>query len=259
MSTEMLALKRGRPPQTLKHPAAHGPEELDPKRSRVQVGGEEKEFEQEFVRHGVLEVGQSRLLPLLQQWGKTRAAQIFGLWTFLGDGVQRPVATSTLQVWGPPGTGKTELLNHFVKLTGLNTVKLDCACHALHGELEAQLVEGLRQIVEPTVTHPSYGTRIRAIDRLETAINPLLERFAVMCASEMSAKDVSGSGIGAENEKHVGRKSKTVKPINDEPDPKVVLILDNVQELARSNMKRVEFFLSLPELLRNGTYLSVSL
>merc|ERR1719189_2117140 len=109
-------------------------------------------------------------------------AQVLGLWTFLGDGDARPPAAAALQVWGPPGSGKTEVVSGFLRTLGIPHVSLNVASLTTSGELLARLSEELRRVALAKVEMSGGATKealktlqnrlppgrqIRALDRLE--------------------------------------------------------------------------------------------
>lgn len=234
--------------------------ELEPKRhqrSQGDGGGDEKllkgfqtlaedsaAFAASFQRHGVPVAAQGRLLPLLQRWGTARVAQVLGLWTFLGDGRSRLPATAALQVWGPAGTGKTEALFSFLQALGIRHVRLNCACFALLGELQARLVEELRRCALSAGTtaaaaparsdtpkglqhKPPMGCTIRPLDRLEAGLKAPLQ--------------------------HLARGDSAGKPGGVVPDTgKVVVVLEHSQELPRYGDGTIDSLLTLPEVLQRG-------
>lgn len=190
-----------------------------------------------------------RLAPIFQRWGKARAAQILGLWTFLGDGLSesRRVAASTLQVWGPPGTGKTAVVTDYLKTLGVRHIRLNCATFTTLGELNARLVELLRRTAVsaagaqagelPTSLHRSTptGQQVRSLDKLET-----LARVPLQTLSR------SNGDVG-------------LLPVSDsaEAPVKVVVVVDQAQELPRLGAGSIEFLINLPEVLQWGNQLSL--
>jgi len=200
--------------------------------------GQQVPLPQEFVasceEYGVPAESCMRLAPLFQRWGQERAAQILGLWTFLGDGAIKPVSVPNLHVWGPSGTGKTAVLVDFLDSLKIRSVWLNCACFTALGELQARLVELLRrsaiELASTSENAPSVprdllhrlpaGKQLRALDRLELAHRAPLEYI--------------------------------VKAEKGSPGVKVVVVLDEAQELARLGGNAADIFSSLPEVLHMG-------
>jgi len=183
-------------------------------------------------RHDVPQAGRKRLLPLMKHWGPARTAQVMGLWTFLGDGASKTSATTGVQVWGPSGTGKTDVVFGFLQELGIRHFRLNCACFSSLGELQARLAEELRRCAIASLPAGSVvpkelqnkvppGRQLRALDRIDAAFRPSLEQLA----------DCSQGG-------------------------RVVVVLDNSQELARLGPTTAELLLVLPEVLENGGQLS---
>uniref|UniRef100_A0A7S1L2M5 Origin recognition complex subunit 5 C-terminal domain-containing protein n=1 Tax=Alexandrium catenella TaxID=2925 RepID=A0A7S1L2M5_ALECA len=201
----------------------------------TQAAAVDRELLAELDSYGVPLAGRALLFPLLKRFGVARAAEVLGLWTFLGDGgVSRPVSASTLQVWGMPGTGKTEVVTSYLREFGIRHVRLNCACFATVGEFQARLAEELRRLA---ASHPSAprellrqappGRQIRALDRLEAALRPSLE--------VLRECDAAGSAWPA----------------------KVVLALDQAEELPRLGPGLLQQLLGLPEVLQQGGVLTV--
>lgn len=197
---------------------------------------------EEFDKHGVPAATRLRLLPFIHTWGQARIAQALGLWTFLGDGCNRPVSVSNLQVWGPPGTGKTRMVFNFLTEFGIRHIRLNCACFTSVGELHARIAEELRlaalsgasssrsipaKDLKELQQRPRMGRQIRAIDRLEASIRLPLE--------------------------YLTRRDE------DNPDRplKVVIVLDQAQELPRLGIDALDHLVALPEVLKMGSRLSI--
>jgi len=179
-------------------------------------------------------------VPLLQRWGPARVAQVLGLWTFLGDGNTRPVSTSALQVWGPAGVGKTDIVFDFLTSLSIAHVRLNCACMASLGELHMRIAEQLRRLaahiaqieavlpVPKELAHPiSPLSQLRALDRLEAAVKVPLDFLA---AADVITK--------------LGR---------------VAVVLDNAQELQapRFGANAIHRLITLPQVLRHRDRLAV--
>lgn len=192
----------------------------------LEAGGlERQELIEHLFQHGVPQASHQRLLPLLERFGPARTAQALGLWTFLGDGETRLPATASLQVWGPAGSGKTEVLLSYLQGLGIDHVKLSCACFTSSGELLARLAEELRQCALAKAEKMEIsnadalkrlrqkmppGRQIRALDRLEVALKLPLEHL-------------SGG---------------------------VVVVLDHCQQLSSLGQAADELLLQLPEVLQ---------
>jgi len=203
-----------------------------------------------YGKHGVPSTCQARLNVLMSQWGSARWTQILGLWTFLGDGTaQRPVATPALQVWGPPGTGKTVIVAGFLKTLEIRHVWLNCACFTSIGELHARLAELLRRsaaAVAPEVRelqHPSpVGRQLRSLDRLQAALKLPLDYLSCL------------DGVG---EQVLPRCAQPVKLSDSKGPVKTVIVFDQAQELSRLSPSGLELLVSLPEVLQRGDQISV--
>lgn len=187
----------------------------------------------QLTQHGVPQASHQRLLPLLKHVGPARLAQVLGLWSFLGDGEAKPAATASLQVWGPAGSGKSEVVSKYLRMLDVDHVKLNVACFTSSGELRARLVEVLRQHALAKVEGGTEaaivsnealrqlrqkmppGRQIRTLDRLEVALRTPLE--------------------------HVGGQ--------------VVVLLENSQQLSRLGHGVEELMLELPEVLQRAKQL----
>lgn len=207
----------------------------------------------EYDMHGVPSVCQARLNSLMTQWGKARWKQILGLWTFLGDGIQRPVAASALQVWGPPGTGKTVIVADFLKRLQIRHVWLNCACFTSIGELHARLAELLRRsaaAVAPEVRDLQHrapvGRQLRSLDRLEAALKLPLEYISCL------------DGVGEQHEQVLPKGAQPVKLADCKGPVKIVIVLDQAQELSRLSPGGLELLISLPEVLQRGNQISIA-
>lgn len=199
-----------------------------------------EEYNAQLEHFAMPQEARERLAPLLRRWGRTRAAQVLGLWTFLGDGSCRQVSTASLQVWGPPGLGKTSLLTDYLETLSIRNVRLNCAAFTTMGELNARLIELLRRRTveaagaEASKLPPSLsrsaplGQQVRSIDKLEAQSHPLLQ--------SLSQYDGSDGASG---------------PV------KVVVVLDHMQELPRLHPGAIELLLNLPEVLRWGSHLTI--
>lgn len=236
----------------------------DPKIEAKRVGSPRDaaaaEFHARLDSHGVPVVGRGRLLPLLKDWGPARTAQVLGLWTFLGDGdVTRSVSTAVLQVWGPAGTGKTELVFQFLSKLGISHVWLNCACFTSLGEFQARLVEELRRIavalaIDAASVHgvsvhdlpkelklprelqnpAPIGRQIRAFDKLEASVRLSLEYISHL-------RNRIGASAG----------------VDVQWPAKVIVVLDNAQELPRIDAGAIQLLVTLPEILQTGSTLAV--
>jgi hypothetical protein len=177
--------------------------------------------------YGVPDTSRTRLLPLLRRFGRVRMPQVLGLWSFLGDNVHRPPSVAAVQLWGPRGTGKTDILFNFLDVLGFRYVSLSCSCVCSQGELHSAIAERLAQaaaVAAPPLANevtPQIGRNLRALDRLEAAINPSLER------------------------------------LNRAAWDKVIVVLDHVEELVRRfGVPALELLLRLPEVLGRGDMLT---
>jgi len=196
--------------------------------SPVAVDERDPQAEVALERHGVPQAGRERLRPLMKHWGPARTNQVMGLWTFLGDGASKPPASVGVQVWGPSGTGKTEIVHRYLQELGIRHVRLNCACFSSLGELQARLAEELRRcaisslpkgcaVPKELQNKVPPGRQLRALDRIDAAFRPPLEQLA---------KSSQGG--------------------------KVIVVLDQSQELARFGPSTAELLLVLPEVLENG-------
>lgn len=194
----------------------------------------------EFSRHGVPESQRQQLAAgPLQRWGRMRWSQVLGLWTFLGDGHVRPVATSNLQIWGPAGTGKTSVVADYLDTFRLRHIWLNCAGFTSRGELNARIIELIRREVAASAPHVQdlqqrfpIGRQVRSLDRLEAALRLPLEHL-----SQTPSICTEGSGAAG--------------------NVRVVIVLDQAQELQRLGEGTMEFLTSLPEVLQRGDLLSL--
>lgn len=192
-----------------------------------------------------------RLAPLLHRWGKGRVAQILGLWAFLGEGSLRPVSASALQVWGPPGTGKTAIVSDYLNTLKVRHIRLNCTTFTTLGELNARLIDLLRRsTVSAAGPHadelPSalqrsmaVGQQVRSLDKLEA--------FMRLPLQTLSRTDSAGKSdvIGLDGEQKL------------EPPVKVVVVIDHAQELPRLGAGAIELLMNLPEVLQWGNQLAV--
>lgn len=220
----------------------------------------EAEFHCWLESHGVPVVGRERLLPLLEHWGPARTAQVLGLWTFLGDGdITRSVSTSALQVWGPAGTGKTKLVFEFLNTLGVSYISLNCACFVSLGEFQARLVEELRRLAvaranDAASVHGVHvndlpkelklprelqnpapvGRQIRAFDKLEASMRVSLEYIS-----------------------HLRNRIGASADVDVQWPAKVIVVLDNAQELPRIDAGAIQLLVTLPEILQTGSTLAV--
>mmetsp|Transcript_68903 Transcript_68903/g.121788 ORF Transcript_68903/g.121788 Transcript_68903/m.121788 type:complete len:515 (+) Transcript_68903:95-1639(+) len=177
---------------------------------------------------------QQRLLPLMQRWGPARAEQVLSLWAMLGDGLrssslERRYETS-LQVWGAPGTGKTEIVSGYLKSLDIRHVWLNCFCISSQAELHGRIAKLLSR--EALLKAASSGLassqaapvcqNLRPMDRLQAALREPLDTL------ERAGCD------------------------------KVVVVLDHIEELSRRlGTSALELLLGLPEVLHRGEMLSI--
>eukprot|EP00933_Yihiella_yeosuensis_P063141 TRINITY_DN66224_c0_g1_i1.p1 TRINITY_DN66224_c0_g1~~TRINITY_DN66224_c0_g1_i1.p1 ORF type:complete len:538 (+),score=108.83 TRINITY_DN66224_c0_g1_i1:79-1692(+) len=201
--------------------------------------------------YGVPRDSHAQLLPLLSQWG-SRTDQVFKLWELLrqtGEATSLPA----VQVWGPPGTGKTAVLGGFLQALGIRHVTVKCACVCSQGELHSRIVQLVSRLVGADLpnkaatavpaakrlkrtesntsdaatsvpgSHPPLGRQLRALDRLEAALKPSLD-YAF------------NSGW-----------------------KKIVIVLDQIEDIPRrlGGSGVLELLLRLPEVLGRGDLLSI--
>lgn len=200
---------------------------------------EEAAYLAHLDRHWVSEASRPGLLVLLRRWGLARADQVMGFWTFLGDGITRPVSTLGLQVWGAPGTGKTRIVLSFLRSLGIRHVYLNCGGYRSVGDLHAHLAEELRRIAlevagaadasdlpnELRSCRLRGGRHPRALDKLEAAVRVPLEYLAQHTTTVSS---------------------------------KVVVVIDNSQVLPRiAGPDGLQTLLALPQLLKRGGQLAL--
>lgn len=193
----------------------------------------ESEFAEQFLRYHVPAASQELLLPLLRRWGPARASQVLGLWGQLGDAVHRPSAVPAVQVWGPPGTGKTSIVMDYLQAMSTRHLRLDANRYSSHGELHDALAEKVHQLAlsacrKASVPIPASltqlaGVRLRAQDKLEVALRPSLEMLALV--------DSQGSG---------GRLGQ------------VTVVIDSAEKLNRLGTNCLGLMVELPEGLRLG-------
>lgn len=206
-----------------------------------------EEFSADFDRAGIPSETRQRLTPLLLRWGKARTSQILGLWSFLGDGVLRPVSASTLQVWGPEGTGKTAVVSDYLTTLKIKHIRLNCATFTTLGELNTRLVELLRRTAVDVAgaqvgelpgalqRSSALGQQVRSLDKLESLIRVPLQTLSRSNGGSclLSASDIPQAPV------------------------KVVVVLDHAQELPRLGPGSIEFLINLPEVLQWGNQLAV--
>lgn len=165
--------------------------------------------------------------------------QIMELWSLFGDADTSPakhgMKVSRAHIWGPEGTGKTAVLFDYLDTLKIRAIWLDCRLFTLAGEIQAYIVELLRR----TTVEASHGEnapelpkelqsrtsqrQLRALDKLELAIRAPLDYLAMCYGTEV----------------------------------KVVIVLENAQDLSRHGKNTVELLTSLPELLSQGNRLAV--
>mmetsp|Transcript_10468 Transcript_10468/g.23055 ORF Transcript_10468/g.23055 Transcript_10468/m.23055 type:complete len:582 (+) Transcript_10468:78-1823(+) len=182
-------------------------------------------------KHGVPESSESSrpmLLNQLRRWGVARSGQVMKLYDYLGDGQSQGIALHELQVWGPPGVGKTAVLDGYLSATGLRNIVLNPGCFVSFGEFLARMIEELRRCVVATVPgcnqdllQPLAYRQVRVVDRMEAALKPILQQLA-----EASS--------------------------NNELDPtnKVVIVIDNAHELPNLHSNALETLLKLDQVLQ---------
>eukprot|EP00930_Biecheleria_cincta_P015813 TRINITY_DN13063_c0_g1_i1.p1 TRINITY_DN13063_c0_g1~~TRINITY_DN13063_c0_g1_i1.p1 ORF type:complete len:520 (-),score=91.78 TRINITY_DN13063_c0_g1_i1:156-1715(-) len=179
----------------------------------------------------------ARLQPLLQRWGDMRLPQLLDLYAALGDGPggQRSSSLSkrfetALQVWGPPGTGKTQVVSNYLDVLGIPHVWIDCFCISsqadLHGrvaKLMARLAEKNAVATTTTTTSPNVSQRqLHSLDRFQAALRGSLDTL-------------DRADIG-----------------------KVVIVFDHIEELPRRlGQGALNVLLSWPEVLDKGNLLSL--
>jgi hypothetical protein len=191
---------------------------------------------------GVPSWGRTRLLPLVKRWGHARVSQVLGLWTFLGDGRTKPVSVPNMHVWGPSGSGKTSILFDFLDTLEIQSIWINCACFTFAGELQALIVELLRrtaveasrrsgapELPKELRRRTPHGRQLRALDKIDLAIRPPLD---YLLESGYLTKSAS-------------------TPV------KIVVVLDNAQELPRLGPGMADVLTSLPEVLQQGNQLAV--
>jgi len=179
---------------------------------------------------------QEQLLPLMQRWGPARAEQVLSLWAMLGDGVRKTSLerrhNTSLQVWGAPGTGKTEVVSGYLKSLDIRHVWLNCFCISSQAELHSRLAKLLAREAGLTASssglaagscQTSPGDRnLRPMDRLQAALREPLDTL-----------DRAGCD-------------------------QVVIVFDRIEELARRlGTSSLELLLGLPEAVHRGQVLSV--
>lgn len=206
-----------------------------------------QEFSSDFDCHAMPAETRRLLAPLIHRWGNARVKQILGLWTFLGDNGPRRVCASTLQVWGPAGTGKSAIVTDYLRSMGIRHVRLNCASFTSAGELNARFMELVRrsavgaagsqigELPSSLQRNMPVGQEVRSLDKLET-----MSRLPLQTLSR------SGDADG-------------LLPPSDisEAPVKIVIVIDNAQELPRLGSGAVEFLSNLPEVLQWGNQLSV--
>jgi hypothetical protein len=211
-----------------------------------------EEFSSQFESHAIPQESCKRLAPLLHRWGKARVDQILGLWTFLGDGAMRPVAASTLQVWGPPGTGKTAVVSDYLSVLNIKHIRLNAATFTSLGELNARLIELLRRVTVhaagsqvselPAALQRSMpvGQQVRSLDKLEALV-----RLPLQTLSRTAVAETSGQ--------------KGLPPVRAaaEGPVKIVVVIDQAQELPRLGPGAIELLVNLPEVLQWGNQLAI--
>jgi len=176
-----------------------------------------------------------RLLRLLRRWGPERAAQVLGLWAFLGEGGARTTQAKAhcLQAFGPAGTGKTAIVRDYLGVMRVPHVRINCGSLVSLGELYSTIAEELWVLAGEADGAPPQpdppGPQLRGLDRLERAVQRPLELLAQRAAP---------GGGGA-------------------PARRVVVVLDNAQELPRLDPGIVELLPRLPEVLSSGGQLAV--
>jgi len=216
------------------------------------------EFRPEFDLHAMPQDTRERIAPLLHRWGKARAEQILHLWTFLGDGASRPVSASTLQVWGPPGTGKSAVVSDYLSTLGIRHIRLNAATFTSLSELNARLAELLRRATVKAVgsdigelpigqqlslqrSMPVSQT-VRSLDKLEAFVRVPLQTLSRTSLNETDAP----SGL------------LPASDCNPADGPvKVVVVIDQAQELPRLGAGAIELLVNLPEVLQWGNELAV--
>jgi len=179
---------------------------------------------------------QEQLLPLMQRWGPARAEQVLSLWAMLGDGVRKTSLerrhNTSLQVWGAPGTGKTEVVSGYLKSLDIRHVWLNCFCISSQAELHSRIAKLLAREAGLTASssglaagscQTSPGDRnLRPMDRLQAALREPLDTL-----------DRAGCD-------------------------QVVIVFDRIEELARRlGASSLELLLGLPEAVHRGQMLSV--
>lgn len=205
-----------------------------------------EEFSADFNHAAIVEESRRRLAPLISRWGSGRLSQILSLWTFLGDGSFRPVSTSALQVWGPPGTGKSTIISDYLKELGIQHIRLNCAAFTSLGELSGRMVELLQgkaaalagdKVAELQLA-VAPGVPVRSIDKMETLTRVPLQ----ILAQTPTPQGLSSSQAGKASEGTV----------------KMVVVLDQSQEIqSRFGAGALDLLTNLPEVLQWGNQLAV--
>lgn len=221
---------------------------------------ETSSMENELLSLGVPPASCARLLPLVRRFGQARMHQILGLWTFLGDGgVARSVSTPSLQVWGPAGTGKTEVVMDFLNSLEIRHVRVNCACFASLGELQGRLAMEFRQLamsvaadavrllgvfgniaelpsdLQPPKELQKECHQIRSLDKLDKALSLALDYMSRV--TRFLEHGEGGVGV--------------------QVPARIVLVLDHAQELVRFGDGALQLLSSLPEVLVEGNRLSL--
>lgn len=212
-------------------------QETAPKKQKTEVSDPQQPAETLLSDMGL--PVKARLQPLLQRWGHERLPEVLGLYAALGDGPggQRKSGISQrfenfLQIWGPSGTGKTQIVSNYLDVFGIPHIWIDCFCISSQADLYgrvAKLMAGLAEKRAAAMTNatttivPDVSRRqLRSLDRFQAALRGSLDAL-----------------------EHAGTE-------------KVVIVLDHIEELSRRlGQGALGVLLSWPEVLEKGNLLSL--
>jgi hypothetical protein len=140
------------------------------------------------------------------------------------------------EAFGPAGTGKTAIVRDYLEAMRVQHVRINCGSLVSLGELYSTIAEELwllagdaTEMDDAPLQQDPPVPQLRGVDRLERAVQRPLELLARKSASE-------DGGVLAR---------------------RVVVVLDNAQELPRLDPGIVELLPRLPEVLSSGGQLAV--
>lgn len=194
---------------------------------------------------------QDLLQPLLQRWSRARLPELLGLHTALGDGpggqmgILRERFETTLQVWGPSGTGKTKVVSNYLDVLDIPHIWIDGFCIASQAELHGRVAKLMSRLADQKAT---------GVAQLMSRLAELHGRVAKLVST---APDVSRRQLRSLDRFEAALQG-SLDSLERSGVEKVVIVIDHIEELPRRlGQGALERLLSWPEVLCKGNLLSL--